>query len=99
MKFYRFGDFYPYTATIYAENEEQAIKTYQEQVSDLDDEDLKLTPDVVDIDAIAKEVNDNALNAILPDEEDAKIHGVGNWLFDILISNEPCVIFVDSALY
>lgn len=99
MKFYRFDDFYPYTATIYAENEEQAIKTYQEQVSDLDDEDLKLTPNVVDIDAIAKEVSDNALNAILPDEEDAKIHGVGNWLFDILISKEPCVIFVDSALY
>ena len=98
MKFYRFGDSYPYTATIYAENEDQAIKTYQEQVSDLDDEDLKLTPDIVDVDVIAKEVSDNALNAIMPDEEDAKIHGVGNWLFDILISKEPEVIFIDRYL-
>ena len=99
MRFYEFNDKFPYTATVYAENEEQAFNIYQSEVCDLEIENLDLVPNIIDVDIIAKEIKENALKGIVPELDDIKIYGVANWFFDVLISEEATVIFVDSALY
>ena len=98
MKFYEFNGDFPYTAIIYAKNKEEALKIYQEQVCELDKEELSLMPRIVDVDVIAKEIREDATKGNFPELDDAKIHGIGNWFFDILTAEEPFVVFIDSNL-
>ena len=98
MKFYKFGSEYPYTAVVWAENEEKAIALYIDEICELDKECLNLKPDIVDVDIVAKETLDNTLN-IMCDEEDARINGISSWFFEILTSKFSCVVLTDSALY